>query len=92
MEVGAYRFWKYSYFLNFHLLLIFQIITKALTWLLKHQTEDGAFYDETWIPDRKANISVHVLGDTVQHKNISLTAHVLITLSTVKDVGVSNIE
>lgn len=63
-----------------------EIIAKALTWLLKHQTEEGAFYDITWIPDRKANISVSGPND-IFRRNITLTAHVLITLTTLKDVG-----
>ncbi|KAK7573777.1 hypothetical protein V9T40_010968 [Parthenolecanium corni] len=63
-----------------------EIIYKALTWLLKHQTEEGAFYEVTWLPDRKANISLNMQSD-YRSRNISLTAHVLITLTTVKDVG-----
>lgn len=59
-----------------------------MTWLLKHQTEEGAFYEVTWLPDRKANISLNMQSD-YRSRNISLTAHVLITLTTVKDVGVS---
>ncbi|XP_065221551.1 CD109 antigen-like [Planococcus citri] len=63
-----------------------EIITKSLSWLLLHQTEEGAFYDVSWIPDRKANISAHLPSD-YKHRNISLTAQVLIALTTVKDVG-----
>jgi len=65
-------------------------------WVLKHQTEEGSFYDVSWFPDRKVNSSTHrsyVYQGTTYRKfsNISLTAQVLITLSNAKDLsGVSN--
>lgn len=64
--------------------------------MLKHQTEEGSFYDVSWFPDRKVNSSLHrayVYGGTKHQRfsNISLTAQVLMTLSNAKDLsGVSD--
>jgi len=67
-----------------------QVISKAVSWVLRHQTQDGAFYEVTWSPDRKMNDSLVWPNDHVKFRNISLTAHVLIMLETVKDLtGVS---
>lgn len=63
-----------------------EVISKAVSWILKHQTWDGAFYEVTWLPDRKVNDSLHWPDDNIA-RNISLTAHVLITLETVKDLS-----
>uniref|UniRef100_A0A182YDS5 TEP1-F n=1 Tax=Anopheles stephensi TaxID=30069 RepID=A0A182YDS5_ANOST len=60
------------------------MIQKNMHWLLRHQKEDGSFWEETWLPDRKANHSGYFSrNDVVREKNITLTAHVLITLTTV---------
>lgn len=70
-----------------------QIIKRNVRWLLQHQSDDGAFYEVTWLPDRKMNKTGFSddFGE-LRQKNISLTAHVLITLATVKDLsGVSYI-
>lgn len=71
------------------------MISKALTWVLKHQTEEGSFYDVSWFPDRKVNSSIHRLygfNRVPKFSNISLTAQVLITLSSAKDLsGVSDL-
>ncbi|KAJ9591586.1 hypothetical protein L9F63_001940, partial [Diploptera punctata] len=63
-----------------------EVISKAVAWVLKHQTWDGAFYEVTWSPDRKMNDSLTWPNDHVKYRNISLTAHVLIMLETVKDL------
>lgn len=66
------------------------VIQKAIRYVLRHQTNDGAFYEVTWSPDRKMNGTLNLPNDHIKHRNISLTAHVLITLATVKDLsGVS---
>lgn len=71
-------------------LVCVQVISKAVSWVLKHQTWDGAFSEVTWSPDRKMNNSLVWPNDHVKFRNISLTAHVLIMLETVKDLtGVS---
>jgi CD109 antigen len=62
------------------------VISNAVHWILKHQTIDGGFYEVTWSPDRKANTSLNWPHDIVAQRNISLTAHVLITLETIKDL------
>lgn len=63
------------------------ILAKAVEWVLKHQTEDGSFYETTWIPDRKYNSSLNFnKNDPIAQRNITLTAHVLITLESVKDL------
>lgn len=63
-----------------------EVIAQAVSWILKHQTPEGAFYEVTWLPDRKMNSSLNYRNDIITHRNISLTAHVLITLESVKDL------
>lgn len=66
------------------------VIQKAIRYVLRHQTSEGSFYEVTWSPDRKMNITSNIRDDHIKYRNISLTAHVLITLSSVKDLsGVS---
>ncbi|KAL3286714.1 hypothetical protein HHI36_001209 [Cryptolaemus montrouzieri] len=62
------------------------VIAKAVEWVLLHQNEYGAFYETTWLPDRKYNYTLNIENDGIAHRNISLTAHVLITLEAVKDL------
>ncbi|KAL1513271.1 hypothetical protein ABEB36_002700 [Hypothenemus hampei] len=63
------------------------VIARAVEWVLKHQTEDGSFYETTWIPDRKYNSSLNLdKNDPIAQRNITLTAHVLVTLESVKDL------
>lgn len=65
-----------------------QVVSKAVNWVLDHQSREGAFYETTWLPDRKYNESLHYpTNDPIQQRNISLTAHVLITLEAVKDLS-----
>uniref|UniRef100_A0A2M4B942 TEP1-F n=1 Tax=Anopheles marajoara TaxID=58244 RepID=A0A2M4B942_9DIPT len=60
------------------------MIQKNMQWLLRHQKEDGSFWEVTWLPDRKANSSgFFARNELVREKNITLTAHVLLTLTTV---------
>lgn len=61
-----------------------EVISQAIDWVLQHQTEEGAFYEVTWLPDRKMNATAEY---GYRHRNISLTAHVLITLETVKEIS-----
>ncbi|XP_055588563.1 CD109 antigen-like [Uranotaenia lowii] len=64
------------------------VIQKNIHYILQHQKEDGSFWEVTWMPDRKVNhSSPDVRNEIVRSKNITLTAHVLITLSSVKDVS-----
>lgn len=66
------------------------VIQKSIRYVLRHQTREGAFYEVTWSPDRKMNGTLNAPNDHIKYRNISLTAHVLITLVTVKDLsGVS---
>lgn len=66
------------------------VIQKSIRYVLRHQTREGAFYEVTWSPDRKMNGTLNSPNDHIKYRNISLTAHVLITLVTVKDLsGVS---
>ncbi|XP_032681825.1 CD109 antigen [Odontomachus brunneus] len=62
------------------------VIVQAISWILKHQTPEGAFYEVTWLPDRKMNSTLFMREDSTRFRNISLTAHVLITLQSVKDL------
>ncbi|XP_058120084.1 CD109 antigen [Anopheles ziemanni] len=60
------------------------MIQKNMAWLLRHQKDDGSFWEVTWLPDRKANSSgFFSRNEAVREKNITLTAHVLLTLTTV---------
>lgn len=64
------------------------VIARAVDWVLRHQTEDGSFYETTWISDRKYNRSLNFDRDDPSiRRNITLTAHVLITLESVKDLA-----
>ncbi|KAG7207858.1 hypothetical protein KM043_009457 [Ampulex compressa] len=63
------------------------VIRQAVSWVLEHQTPDGAFYEVTWLPDRKMNSSLNYQSDIISHRNITLTAHVLIMLESVRDLS-----
>ncbi|XP_030384832.1 CD109 antigen [Scaptodrosophila lebanonensis] len=63
------------------------IIEKNMRWLLQHQTPEGAFYEVTWLPDRKINRTNYANYTSLRNRNITLTSHVLITLATVKDLS-----
>jgi CD109 antigen len=67
------------------------VITGAVRYVLQHQTIEGSFWEVTWLPDRKANASLRwPQADPIGQRNITLTAHVLIMLDTVKELpGVS---
>lgn len=63
------------------------VINKAISYILAHQTPEGAFYETSLTPyDRKMNLSSKDSYDHVRYLNISLTAHVLITLCEVRDL------
>ncbi|XP_057663740.1 CD109 antigen [Diorhabda carinulata] len=62
------------------------VISKSVEWLLSHQSESGAFWEEDWLPDRKYNSTLNNDQDPIRYRNITLTAHVLITLEAVKDL------
>ncbi|CAH0713091.1 unnamed protein product, partial [Brenthis ino] len=86
------------------------VISMAVSWVLEHQTPEGAFYERTWLPDRNANSTIAVPMDSqlyrdagaqlhgrqvnnsiILQRNITLTAQVVITLETVKnlkDIGI----
>lgn len=63
-----------------------EVISQAVAWILRHQTPEGSFYEVTWLPDRKVNNTWNDEYDHIRHRNISLTAHVVITLETVRDL------
>ncbi|XP_034475080.1 CD109 antigen [Drosophila innubila] len=63
------------------------IIEKNMRWLLQHQTPEGAFYEVTWLPDRKMNRTNSASFTNLRNRNITLTSHVLITLATAKDLS-----
>ncbi|KAJ8926001.1 hypothetical protein NQ315_009856 [Exocentrus adspersus] len=62
------------------------IISKSVEWVLRHQHQEGSFWEESWLPDRKYNSSLNLDDDPIKHRNITLTAHVLIMLESVKDL------
>ncbi|XP_058448423.1 CD109 antigen [Malaya genurostris] len=64
------------------------VVQKNIYYLLRHQTEEGSFWEVTWLPDRKVNrSSENPQNEIIRTKNITLTAQVLITLSSVKDLA-----
>ncbi|XP_055376431.1 CD109 antigen [Condylostylus longicornis] len=64
------------------------IIQNSIRWILQHQTPEGSFYEVTSFPDRKMNTSYFDLNEnSIKFKNITLTAHVLITLASSKDLS-----
>ncbi|VVC99102.1 unnamed protein product, partial [Leptidea sinapis] len=88
-----------------------KVISMAVSFVLEHQTPEGAFYEVTWLPDRNANSTIIVPKDSqlyreageqlkgeevnnsiVVQRNITLTAQVIITLESVKnlkDIGIA---
>ncbi|GIY94144.1 c3 and PZP-like alpha-2-macroglobulin domain-containing protein 8 [Caerostris extrusa] len=63
------------------------VISKAVRWLLGRQSSEGAFCETTPYPyDRKMNLTSSRPKDLVKYRNITLTAHVLITLVEVSDL------
>ncbi|XP_035435862.2 CD109 antigen [Spodoptera frugiperda] len=92
-----------------------EVISTAVSWVLDHQTPEGAFYEVTWLPNRNDNATIvvpknsslyreafsntgwhdpsaiEVNDSIIMQRNITLTAQVVITLETVKnlkDIGV----
>ncbi|KAF4531995.1 hypothetical protein B566_EDAN006540 [Ephemera danica] len=64
-----------------------EVINSAVYYVLQHQTPEGSFWEVTWSPDRKANSSLNwPRNETISQRNVTLTAHVLIMLDTVKDL------
>lgn len=66
------------------------VLQKNMAWLLRHQMPEGSFYEVTWMPNRKVNDSSNYntrYFEPNNNHNISLTAHVLITLTSVKDLA-----
>ncbi|CAG9805498.1 unnamed protein product [Chironomus riparius] len=67
-----------------------KVMERNVAWLLRHQLPEGSFYEVTWSPDRKVNDSSNYntrYFTNANNYNISLTAHVLITLTTMKDLA-----
>lgn len=63
------------------------IINDAVSWILRHQTQEGAFIETAMYPyDRRMNLTSKISGDYSNLRNISLTAHVLITLAEIRDL------
>lgn len=80
------------------------VTSQAVSWVLQHQTPEGAFYEVTWLPDRNENDTIalprshplyrsavstggrEVNGSILLQRNITLTAQVVITLETVKNL------
>ncbi|KAG8180373.1 hypothetical protein JTE90_025423 [Oedothorax gibbosus] len=64
------------------------VITKAVNWIIDHQTYEGSFYETSLNPfDRKMNLASGRPKDPIKYRNISLTAHVLITLAEISDLS-----
>ncbi|XP_035214873.1 CD109 antigen-like isoform X2 [Stegodyphus dumicola] len=62
------------------------MLVRTMEFILKHQTQEGSFYE---ISEQPWNRKVNVLGKKDRYnnyQNITLTAHVLITLNTVADL------
>jgi len=71
-----------------HLYIDKKIIEKAISWILNFQTQEGSFYEPFIRPhDRKMNFTSKQLYDYRPVRNITLTAHVVITLAQVRDLS-----
>ncbi|KAH7984189.1 hypothetical protein HPB52_017848 [Rhipicephalus sanguineus] len=63
------------------------VIQKAIAWLLDRQSPEGSFHETSFYAyDRKMSLLSERPEDTVRFRNVSLTAHVLITLAEVRDI------
>lgn len=64
-----------------------RLISRGITFLLNHQDEKGAFYETSEFPPNR-RMNGKVLGkDNVHHfRNVTLTAHVVLTLSKISDL------
>ncbi|XP_064466508.1 CD109 antigen-like [Ornithodoros turicata] len=64
-----------------------KVINNAISWLVDRQGPEGAFHETSlYTYDRKMALVSERPEDSVRFCNISLTAHVLITLADIKDV------
>lgn len=64
-----------------------KVIQSAIAWLLDRQSPEGSFHETSFYAyDRKMSIPLERPDDLVQFRNVSLTAHVLITLAEVRDI------
>ncbi|ODM98885.1 hypothetical protein Ocin01_07797 [Orchesella cincta] len=61
------------------------LIITAVHWLLDYQTEEGSFYEVSQYSNRRLNDTTFEDGN-LRTPNITLTAHVLISLHVVKDL------
>lgn len=63
------------------------LLVSSMEFLLRYQTKEGSFYETTDRPwNRKMNPRAPGIYDGTVFRNVSLTAHVLITLATVSDL------
>lgn len=63
------------------------VIARSVGWLLQFQNDDGAFSESApWYSDRKINSTLSWPRDHIRFRNISLTAHVLVTLQQAKNL------
>lgn len=71
-----------------HIFIDKKVIERSIAWILNFQTPEGSFYEPFIRPhDRKMNFSSKHLYDFRPIRNISLTAHVVITLAEVRDLS-----
>lgn len=54
----------------------------AVSWLLEHQTAEGAFYEVTWSPDRNSNATIAVPANSglfrgAAHLGVEVTTDIL---------------
>ncbi|XP_022694685.1 CD109 antigen-like [Varroa jacobsoni] len=64
------------------------VIRRGMEWLLSTQSDEGSFQEYSTYPyDRKMNPYSEGHFERLRYTNVSLTAHVLITLCEVKDLG-----
>ncbi|XP_055943633.1 CD109 antigen-like [Argiope bruennichi] len=62
-----------------------EMITRSMEYILRYQTREGSFYE---ISNKPWNRKLDIMGDRrTAFQNISLTAHVLITLTSVSDLS-----
>jgi len=62
------------------------VIARAVNWMIQFQSPEGAFYEVAHFADRKMNSSTSWPNDPIRYRNVSLTAHVVIALTTIRDL------
>ncbi|XP_064467422.1 CD109 antigen-like [Ornithodoros turicata] len=83
------RMYQYAQFPDWEYIIYIdrKIISDGILFVLRHQNDDGSFYETTSSPWNRRMSSMTLGRDNKYHlKNVTLTAHVLITLTRTSDL------